>query len=155
MKWWLKKVSAFGSRIDLPLYAGFQALWSPIYGGPSLRTKKPPPLPDVTSTITLNQGEVFKEYPRQKEEFKERSEAKGRIDPRQKKTHTLIPPAIDYTVVWGYFDRRILWIQNWNSRAFDWLSFHHILREYNSNVDELSKEVLELQNGAFGFYKFP
>jgi len=34
------------------------------------------------------------------------------------------------------------------------LSFHHILREFNTKANELSKEALELQNGAFGFYKF-
>jgi ribonuclease HI len=41
-----------------------------------------------------------------------------------------------------------------NFRAFEWLSFHHILRELNSKANELSKEVLQLQNGDFGFYDF-
>jgi hypothetical protein len=41
-----------------------------------------------------------------------------------------------------------------NFRAFEWLSFHHVLRELNSKADELSKEALELQKGAFGFYEF-
>jgi len=31
-----------------------------------------------------------------------------------------------------------------NFRAFEWLSFHHILRELNSKANELSKEVLQL-----------
>jgi hypothetical protein len=39
-------------------------------------------------------------------------------------------------------------------RDFEWLSFQHILRELNSKADELSKEALQLQKGAFGFYEF-
>jgi ribonuclease HI len=39
-------------------------------------------------------------------------------------------------------------------RNFEWLSFHHIPRELNTKADELSKEALQLQKGAFGFYEF-
>jgi ribonuclease HI len=39
-------------------------------------------------------------------------------------------------------------------RDFEWLSFQHILRELNTKADELSKEALQLQKGAFGFYEF-
>jgi hypothetical protein len=36
-------------------------------------------------------------------------------------------------------------------QSFKWLSYHHILRELNTKEDELSKQVLELQAGSFGF----
>jgi hypothetical protein len=39
-------------------------------------------------------------------------------------------------------------------RNFEWLSFQHILRELNTKADELSKEALQLQKGAFSFYEF-
>jgi ribonuclease HI len=39
-------------------------------------------------------------------------------------------------------------------RDFEWISFQHILRELNTKADELSKEALQLQKGAFGFYEF-
>jgi len=39
-------------------------------------------------------------------------------------------------------------------RLQDGLSFHHVLRELNVNVDELSKEVLQLQRGSFGYYEY-
>jgi len=38
-------------------------------------------------------------------------------------------------------------------QSFDWLSFQHILRELNVKADELSKESLQLQRRAFGYYK--
>jgi hypothetical protein len=41
-----------------------------------------------------------------------------------------------------------------NYRAFGRLSFHHILWELNTKANELSKEALELPNGAFGYYEF-
>lgn len=41
-----------------------------------------------------------------------------------------------------------------NFRAFEQLTFHHILRELNTKADELSKEALELPNGPFSFYEF-
>jgi hypothetical protein len=41
-----------------------------------------------------------------------------------------------------------------NFRAFKWLSFHHILWEINTKVDELSKEAMELPSRAFVFYEF-
>jgi hypothetical protein len=34
------------------------------------------------------------------------------------------------------------------------LSFQHILRELNVKADELSKEALQLQRGAFGYYEY-
>jgi hypothetical protein len=34
------------------------------------------------------------------------------------------------------------------------LSFHHILRELNAKVDEISKEALQLKRGAFGHYEY-
>jgi hypothetical protein len=39
-------------------------------------------------------------------------------------------------------------------QSFEWLSFHHILRELNSKADELSKEALQLQRGAFRYYEY-
>ena len=39
-------------------------------------------------------------------------------------------------------------------QSFDWMSFQHILRELNVNVDEISKEALQVQRGAFGYYKY-
>lgn len=39
-------------------------------------------------------------------------------------------------------------------QSFDWLSFQHILRELYVKADKLSKEVLQLQRGAFGYYKY-
>jgi len=39
-------------------------------------------------------------------------------------------------------------------QSFEWLSFHHILRELNTKVEELSKESLQLQRGAFGYYEY-
>jgi ribonuclease HI len=39
-------------------------------------------------------------------------------------------------------------------QSFEWLSFQHILRELNCKVDELSKEALQLQRGAFSFYEY-
>jgi ribonuclease HI len=39
-------------------------------------------------------------------------------------------------------------------RDFEWNSFQHILRELNTKADGLSKEALQLQKGAFGFYEF-
>jgi hypothetical protein len=39
-------------------------------------------------------------------------------------------------------------------QSFEWLSFHHIFREFNTKANELSKESLQLQNGAFGFYEY-
>jgi ribonuclease HI len=38
--------------------------------------------------------------------------------------------------------------------SFEWISFHHVLRELNVKADELSKEVLQLQRGAFGYYEY-
>jgi hypothetical protein len=38
--------------------------------------------------------------------------------------------------------------------AFEWMYFHHILREINTKVDELSKKALDLHNGALVFYEF-
>ena len=40
--------------------------------------------------------------------------------------------------------QNIMWDIKLTCRAFEKLSFHHILRELNSKVDELSKEVLSL-----------
>lgn len=39
-------------------------------------------------------------------------------------------------------------------QSFDWLSFQHILRELYVKADKLSKEALQLQRGAFGYYKY-
>jgi hypothetical protein len=39
-------------------------------------------------------------------------------------------------------------------KNFECLSFQHILRELNTKENELSKEALQLQKGAFGFYEF-
>jgi hypothetical protein len=39
-------------------------------------------------------------------------------------------------------------------RAFERLSFHHILRELNTKADELSKQALEMQSEAFSFYEY-
>jgi hypothetical protein len=39
-------------------------------------------------------------------------------------------------------------------QSFEWLYFHHILRELKSKVDELSKEALQLQRGAFKYYEY-
>jgi hypothetical protein len=39
-------------------------------------------------------------------------------------------------------------------RSFERLSFHHILHNMNSKVDELSKETLILPIGEFGYYEF-
>jgi len=41
-----------------------------------------------------------------------------------------------------------------NFKSFEWLSFHHILRELNTKADELSKEALLLPDGVFGYYEF-
>jgi ribonuclease HI len=38
--------------------------------------------------------------------------------------------------------------------SFEWISFHHVLRELNVKADELSKEALQLQRGAFGYYEY-
>jgi hypothetical protein len=39
-------------------------------------------------------------------------------------------------------------------QSFEWLYFHHILRELNSKANELSKEALQLQRGAFKYYEY-
>jgi hypothetical protein len=39
-------------------------------------------------------------------------------------------------------------------KDFEWISFQHILRVLKTKADELSKEALQLQKGAFGFYEF-
>ena len=39
-------------------------------------------------------------------------------------------------------------------QSFDLLYFQYILRELNVKVDELSKEVLQLQRGPFGYYEY-
>jgi hypothetical protein len=38
--------------------------------------------------------------------------------------------------------------------SFEWLCFHHVLRELNVKVDDLSKEALYLQRGVFGYYEY-
>jgi ribonuclease HI len=39
-------------------------------------------------------------------------------------------------------------------QSFEWLSFQHILRELNVKADDLSKEALQLQRGAFRYYEY-
>jgi ribonuclease HI len=39
-------------------------------------------------------------------------------------------------------------------QSFEWISFQHVLRELNVKADELSKEALQLQRGAFGYYEY-
>ena len=38
--------------------------------------------------------------------------------------------------------------------SFEWLSFHHVLRELNVKVDDLSKEAFQLQRGPFEYYEY-
>ena len=49
----------------------------------------------------------------------------------------------------GYFLRDV----EFQLSSFEWLSFHHILRELNSKVYNLSKEALLFLKGVFGFYE--
>jgi ribonuclease HI len=50
----------------------------------------------------------------------------------------------------GYLLRDV----EFQSSSFEWVSFHHILRELNSKVDNLSKEALLFLKGDFGFYEY-
>jgi hypothetical protein len=50
--------------------------------------------------------------------------------------------------------QNIMWDIKLTCRAFERLSFLHILRELNSKADELSKEALSLPTRAFRYYEF-